>query len=161
MHVFLGASAAILLAGALILGWFLTSSLKTQAVRDARTSLSQYVDGVLRPRLVTNDRVRVGRQLSTTIPAELRRRSDLVTVKVWRSDGTLAWTNRDQGRVGKKFKLESDLGETISENRAVGSLGKLSAGGEHAVEASLGLKNVLEVYAPIESNDGRRAIGAY
>jgi hypothetical protein len=40
MHAFLGASAVILLAGALVLGWFLTSTLKTQAVRDARTSLA-------------------------------------------------------------------------------------------------------------------------
>ena len=40
MHAFLGASAVILLAGALVLGWFLTSTLRTQAVRDARTSLA-------------------------------------------------------------------------------------------------------------------------
>ena len=80
MHLFLVASAAILLAGALVLGWFLTTTLKTQAVRDARTSLTQYVDGVLRPRLVRDDRVRVEPQLSATILAELKRRSDLISV---------------------------------------------------------------------------------
>jgi putative nucleotidyltransferase with HDIG domain len=161
MHAFLAASAVILLAGALALGWFLTSTLKTQAVRDARTSLTQYVDGVLRPRLVHGNRLRIERQLSTTILAELRHRSDLISVKVWRADGTLAWTNRDPSRIGTRFKLADDLGASIRENRAVGSIGKLSPGGEHAVEALVARHDVLEVYAPLESQDGTRAIGAY
>ncbi len=161
MHAFLAASAVILLAGALMLGWFLTSSLKTQAVRDARTSLTQYVDGVLRPRLVRNDHLRVQPQLSATILAELRRRSDLITVKVWLSDGTLAWTNRDRGRIGKRFALADELGESIRENHSVASIGRLSPGGEHADEALITRHDVLEVYAPLESKDGSRAIGAY
>ena len=161
MHAFLGASAVILLAGALVLGWFLTSTLKTQAVRDARTSLTQYVDGVLRPRLVRNDRLRVQPQLSATILAELRRRSDLISVKVWRADGTLAWTNRDPERIGKRFELDDELGESISENRSVASIGRLTPGGEHAVEARVAKGDVLEVYAPLESKDGSHAIGAY
>ena len=161
MHAFLGASAVILLAGALVLGWFLTSTLKTQAVRDARTSLAQYVDGVLRPRLVRNDHLRVQPQLSATILAELRRRSDLITVKVWRADGTLAWTNRDPARIGRRFALDDELGESISENRSVASIGRLSPGGEHAVEALIAKHDVLEVYAPLESKDGSHAIGAY
>ena len=161
MHAFLAASAVILLAGALVLGWFLTSTLKTQAVRDARTSLTQYVDGVLRPRLVTHDHLRVEPQLSATILAELRRRSDLISVKVWRSDGTLAWTNRDPARIGRRFELDDELGEAIHENRSVASLGKLSDEGEHAVEALVSKGDVLEVYAPLESTDGSHAIGAY
>ena len=161
MHAFLAASAVILLAGALVLGWFLTTSLKTQAVRDARTSLTQYVDGVLRPRLVAHDHLRIEPQLSATILAELRRRSDLISVKVWRSDGTLAWTNRDPARIGQHFALASDLGEAIHENRAVASLGRLTGTGEHAVEALVSKGDVLEVYAPLESTDGSHAIGAY
>ena len=162
MHLFLVASAAILLAGALVLGWFLTTTLKTQAVRDARTSLTQYVDGVLRPRLVRDDRVQVEPQLSATILAELKRRSDLISVKVWRGDGTLAWTNRDPSRIGKRFELEDELGDSISENRAVASLGPLSEEGEHAFEAKVAKgHDVLEVYAPIENQNGTRAIGAY
>ncbi len=162
MHAFLAASAVILLAGALLLGWFLTSTLKTQAVRDARTSLTQYVDGVLRPRLVMQDHLRIEPQLSATILAELRRRSDLISVKVWRSDGTLAWTNRDPARIGRRFALDDELGDAIHENRSVASLGKLSDTGEHAVEALVSKgDDVLEVYAPLESNDGSHAIGAY
>ena len=161
MHAFLAASAVILLAGALVLGWFLTTTLKTQAVRDARTSLTQYVDGVLRPRLVSHDHLRIEPQLSATILAELRRRSDLISVKVWRSDGTLAWTNRDPERIGKKFALDDELGEAIRENQSVASLGRLSGGGEHAVEALVSQGDVLEVYAPLQSTDGSHAIGAY
>jgi putative nucleotidyltransferase with HDIG domain len=116
---------------------------------------------VLRPRLVRNDHLRVQPQLSATILAELRRRSDLITVKVWRADGTLAWTNRDSARIGKRFALDDELGESISENRSVASIGRLSPGGGHAVEALIAKHDVLEVYAPLESRDGSHAIGAY
>ena len=49
LHVFLLASAGILFIGATTLGWLLTTSLQRQALDDTSTSLTQYVDGVLRP----------------------------------------------------------------------------------------------------------------
>ena len=79
------------------------------------------------------------------ILAELRRRSDLISVKVWRADGTLAWTNRDPTRIGKRFELYDELGESISENRSVASIGRLTPGGEHAAEARVAKGDVLEV----------------
>jgi hypothetical protein len=94
VRVFLVASAAILLAGAIILSSVLSSRLKGQVIDDARSSLTQYVDGVLRPKLVQRDRVAVHPQLSRQLVDELRRRPEIVTVKVWRSNGVLAWTNR-------------------------------------------------------------------
>jgi len=162
LHVFLLASAGILFIGATTLGWLLTTSLQRQALDDTSTSLTEYVDGVLRPQLVRGDKLHISPHLPLQLKAQLRRQPDLLTVKVWRPDGTLVWTNRAPERIGRRFSsaLLGDLGETIEKRRAQASISKLG-GEEDAVEQGLGVDHVFEVYAPIMSADGRRALGAY
>jgi putative nucleotidyltransferase with HDIG domain len=160
LRIFLLASASILGTGAIVLGSLLTGSLRRQALDDNRNSLARYVDGVLRPQLVRGDRLAVSPRLPRQIKAQLRRQPDIVTVKVWRPDGVLVWTNRAPERIGRRYSLEGDLGETIRENRPHASLGGLEAD-EDAAERALGLDQVFEVYAPIASGDGRRALGVY
>jgi len=158
LHVFLGASAAILVAGAFVLGWVLSGAIRHQAVEDARTSLTEYVDGVLRPDLVRQGRVAIAPGLTSRIRAQLAARGDIVTVKVWRADGTLAWTNRDPGRIGRRFEVDDKLGDAIAGDRAVAGIDALDQE-ENAVEARLGFSKLLEVYTPIDANG--RVIGAY
>jgi putative nucleotidyltransferase with HDIG domain len=162
LRVFLLASAGILLIGAMILGWLLTTSIQRQSLDDARTSLTQYVDGVLRPQLVSGDRLHISPHLPGQLKAQLRRQPDVVSVKVWRPDGTLVWTNRAPQRIGQRFPsaLAGDLGETISLKRAHASINKLGDD-EDAAERALGLAHVFEIYAPIMSADGTHALGAY
>ncbi|HEX9599505.1 MAG TPA: hypothetical protein VF963_09025 [Gaiellaceae bacterium] len=162
LHVFLLASAGILFIGATTLGWLLTTSLQRQALDDTSTSLTEYVDGVLRPQLVRGDKLHISPHLPLQLKAQLRRQPDLLTVKVWRPDGTLVWTNRAPERIGRRFSsaLLGDLGETIDNRRAQASISKLG-GEEDTVERGLGIDHVFEVYAPIMSADGNRALGAY
>jgi putative nucleotidyltransferase with HDIG domain len=160
LRVFLLASAGILFIGAILLGSVLTNSIQRQALDDTSTALTQYVDGVLRPQLVRGNKLSISPHLPRQIKAQLRRQPDLVSVKVWRPDGTLVWTNRSPERIGKRFPLEGDLGETIASRRAHASISKLEEE-EDAAERSLRLKHVFEVYAPIVSDDGERALGAY
>ena len=160
LRVFLLSSAGILFIGATTLAWVLTNSLQRQALDDTSSSLTQYVDGVLRPQLVRGDTVHIAPHLPQQLKAQLRRQPDLITVKVWRADGTLIWTNRSPERIGKRFPVAGDLGETIEKREAHASISKLSDE-ENAVERALGLKHVFEVYAPILSADGTRALGAY
>jgi putative nucleotidyltransferase with HDIG domain len=160
LRVFLAASAAILLAGAFLLGSVLTSALRSQAIADHRESLNRYVDGVLRPYLVRDGRLEVGPAISSILEGQLRREPDLVTVKVWRPDGVLAWTSRAQNRIGRRFDLEGGLGRAIRENRAIGSIGALDEE-ENAVEQKLGFHDLLQVYAPIRGAHQKHAIGAY
>jgi putative nucleotidyltransferase with HDIG domain len=160
LRVFLVASAAILLVAGLVMTSILTTTLKRQALVDARTSLTQYVDGVLRSRLVRGDRLHVSKMLPAEITAQLQRDSDLVTVKVWRPDGVLAWTNRAPERIGRRFELEGGLGEVLRKNQAIASMDELDSD-ENEVERSLHYNHLLQVYAPLRSEDGRHVLGAY
>ena len=160
LRVFLAASALIVAIGGFVLSAALTKALSAQALADSRASVTQYVDGVLRPALVHGRNVQVTRHVSARLLGELRRDRDLVTVKVWRPDGVLAWTNRARGRIGRRFPVDGDLAEAMESRRAAGSIDHLSRG-EDQVEKSLGFDHLLEVYAPLFSDDGRSVLGAY
>jgi putative nucleotidyltransferase with HDIG domain len=161
LRVFLLASALILISGGVSLGSVLTSALRQQALDDKQASLTQYVDGVLRPELVQGDQIHVSPHLSKQIREQLRRETDIVSVKVWRPDGVLVWTNRAQQRIGRRFSISGELGETIGDNKAHASISALDEEENEAEQEALPGTRAFEVYAPLESNDGQRAIGAY
>jgi putative nucleotidyltransferase with HDIG domain len=160
LRVFLAASALVLALGGVVLSSVLTRALTGQSLADNTQSLTRYVDGVLRPTLVQGSRLQVGPQVSSVLLGELRRQPDLVTVKVWRPDGVLAWTNRGRGRIGRRFEVDGDLAEALRDRRAAGSIDDLSAD-EDEMERSLGFDHMLEVYAPVLGGDGKTALGAY
>jgi putative nucleotidyltransferase with HDIG domain len=160
LRVFLVASAAILLVGGLVLGTELSSALRAQALDDTKASLLTYVDGVVGPSVVRNGRIRIAPRESARLLSQLHRQPDLVTIKVWRADGVLAWTSRDRTRIGRHFELEGDLGQTLQSGHAHGSIDHLSSD-EDAVERGLGFDHLLEVYAPISARPGGKPIGAY
>lgn len=158
LKVFLLASALILCAGAFALTTVLTSTVRSQALDDASASLTQYVNGVLHDDLVEDGEVTVA-GASATAERELRNRPDILSVKVWSPDGTLAWTNVAPERIGRRFPLDGHLGEAIEEGAAEAEL-ESPGDGEDAAESRLGVDRVIEVYAPIRG-DGGRPIGAY
>jgi putative nucleotidyltransferase with HDIG domain len=162
LRVFSLASAGILLTGAILLGWLLTNSLRDQALEDSGRSLSQYVEGVLRPQLVREDELHVSPVLPQRVRAQLRLEPDILSVKVWGPDGTLVWTSRAPERIGQRFPttVQGDLGETIESKRAHAALEELHDE-EDSAERALGVGHVIEVYAPILSENGGRALGAY
>ncbi len=160
LRIFLVASGAIIAVGGFVLTSLLTRTLSDQALADSRASVSQYVDGVLRPALVHGDALQVGPHVSARLEGELRQNRGLVTVKVWRADGVLAWTNRARDRIGKRFELDGDLAQAIRERRAVGHVGQLSTA-EDRVERALGFDHLLEVYTPLFADSGGSVLGAY
>jgi putative nucleotidyltransferase with HDIG domain len=168
LRVFLLASAVICAAAGVALGWMLSHSLTAEALDAEQTALARYVDGVVGPTLVQGDKVVVSPRDRGRFTSSVRRRTDILSVKVWRADGVLAWTNVDPKRVGRTFPLEDQLGDVIRENRAIADL--VGTGGDAADEDAFErnelarahhLHQLFEVYAPIESTDGSHAIGAY
>jgi putative nucleotidyltransferase with HDIG domain len=158
LRLFLVASALILGGGAVVLTAVLTRALEDQSLADHRASVTQLVDGVLRPSLVRGRKLQIGPHVSALLLRQLREDHDLVTIKVWRPDGVLAWTNRAPERIGRHFDEEGDLAAALH-GHAAGSIGGLSEN-ENQVERSLGFKNLLQVYAPIRGSGGK-VLGAY
>src|SRR5262245_36252299 len=160
LHVFVGASAAILLAAGLFLGAILTRALRAQAVADAKTSVTQYTDTSLGRQLVKNDRVVVATEVPGTVERDLRARPDILSVKVWRRDGVLAWTNLGKERIGRRFAIDEHLREALETGRTEAELEHLGPSPEHTLEARISHGRVLEVYAPLRTAGGR-TVGAY
>jgi putative nucleotidyltransferase with HDIG domain len=161
MRLFVVVSAVILIGAAFLLGSVLTKTLRSQALGEERTSLVQYVDGILAPQLVRNDHVVTTRWMSQSILRVLRGQPDVVSVKVWRNDGVLAWTTLQPTRIGHRFPPDEYLTEAVRTNRAVASVVSPSSEGEDSAEARLGYHQLIQVYAPLESADHTHAIGAY
>jgi putative nucleotidyltransferase with HDIG domain len=159
LWAFVGMSALILALGALVLGTILTRALRDQALADAKTSLTQYTNGVLGPHLRSGPSLEVNAEARTLVESDLGVRSEVLSVKVWRPDGVLAWTSLAQERMGERFPLSRHLQEVLASGEAEAEFEDLSEE-EDAVESRLGVDHVLEVYAPIMSEEGQ-VIGAY
>ena len=161
LRAFVLVSALVLAAAAVVLGGILARALRDQAVDDAKQSLTQYTSGVLSERLVRNDRLVVGGRLPVLLRHDLSAREDILSIKVWRPDGVLAWTSLAPERIGRRYPLTHHLGEVIETGEAEAELENLEGGedGENAVESRLGYDRVLEVYAPVMSSG--RPVGAY
>jgi putative nucleotidyltransferase with HDIG domain len=153
-------SAVVLVGGCLILSSLLASAVRGQAVDDAKLSLTQYASGVLAPRVVYGKSVRVGDSVTSIVNRDLAERPDILSVKVWKTDGTLAWASLAPERIGKRFPLEGELEEVLETKTASAELGELHTEGEEAVEAQRLPKHVLEVYAPIFAGQ-HELIGVY
>jgi putative nucleotidyltransferase with HDIG domain len=160
LRVFVVLSALVLGVGGLVLGSLVASAIRGQAVEDREAAVSQYVDGVLGRELVHGNRVAVDRAPSVDALARVHSRSDILSVKVWRPDGVLAWTDTDRGRIGKSFKVGENLHDALA-GQGGAELENLEDDGEHAGEREAGISRALEVYAPLRSDDGRHIVGAF
>jgi putative nucleotidyltransferase with HDIG domain len=160
LRVFVVLSALVLGIGGLALASLVASAIRDQAVEDREAAVSQYVDGVLGRDIVHGNRIAVDRAPSVDALARVHNRSDILSVKVWRPDGVLAWTDTDRDRIGKGFKVSEHLHEALRGNGEA-ELENLGDDGEHAGEREAGIDRALEVYAPIRSDDGKRIVGAF
>jgi putative nucleotidyltransferase with HDIG domain len=160
LRVFVVLSALVLGIGGLALGSLVASAIRGQAVDDRESALTQYVDGVLGRELVHGNRLRVDRDPSQDALRRVHSRDDILSVKVWRPNGVLAWTDTDPKRIGHRYDVERHLADAL-EGNGEAELENLEDEGEHAGEREAGIKRALEVYAPVRSDDGKQIVGAF
>ena len=158
LKVFLLASAAILCVGAFAISALLTRSLRSQALEDARVSLTQYVNGALHDRLVQDDKVTVA-NVDALVARDLRAPPDILSVKVW------APTGRSPGRTSSPSGSGSgSRSRATSPRRARRARPRRSSSRSVTMRTrrsrGSGIDKVVEVYAPI-LDDEDRSIGAY
>ena len=95
--------------------------MRGQALDDAKLSLTQYANGVLAPRMISGTTLRVGDSSTSIVLRDLAERPDILSVKVWDTDGTLAWANLAPERIGKKFPVDGELAEVLETKEAATS----------------------------------------
>jgi putative nucleotidyltransferase with HDIG domain len=160
LRAFVLLSAAVLAGGAVVLGIVLGHSVRNQALSDSRDSLSQYVDGVLAPELEQGGHIAVTRVLSPETVRQLVNRPDILSVKVWRPDGVVAYTNLEQERIGKRYPMSDELKGALEGGDGEAEFANLGKEEDEA-EAHLGVKSVVEAYVPIRVSATGKPIGAY
>ena len=109
--------------------------MRGQALDDAKLSLTQYANGVLAPRMIYGTTLRVGDSSTSIVLRDLAERPDILSVKVWNTDGTLAWANLAPERIGKKFPVDGELAEVLETKEATAELSTLNDE-EDSVEAA-------------------------
>src|SRR5215216_3762161 len=105
LWAFVATAAIVLAIGGIVLGSIMSQALRQQSLDDTRVSLSQYTSGVLSPRLVYGTQLRVGEDVTGFVRRTLAERSDILSVKVWRRDGVLAWASLAPDRIGQRSRL--------------------------------------------------------
>ncbi|MEP6909963.1 MAG: HD-GYP domain-containing protein [Actinomycetota bacterium] len=158
MKAFVAVSALLLAAAAVALGLVLTHALRQQAIDDAQVSLTEYTNGLLHREIVHGGRIIVTHRAKGLVATSLQARPDIISVKVWRPDGVLAWTNVEPKRIGKGFGVSAHLREVLETSKSEANVETLDAR-ENAAEARTGIDRALEVYAPVV--DGGYVIGAF
>jgi putative nucleotidyltransferase with HDIG domain len=175
LRVFLLASALICAGAGVALGSILSRSLKSEALNAEKTSLARYVGDVVQPALVRGNRIEIPWQQDDQLARGVVNQPDIVTVKVWRADGVLAWTNklsrssrghlvpnRNRDEIDKRLGLDDELEEAIDTNEPVAAIVGTGGKGEDAFERNdLGYRHLFEVYAPIDGEKNGKPIGAY
>ena len=152
-------SGLVLAGGCLILSSLLTSALRHQALDDAKVSLTQYANGVLDPRMIYGTTLRVGDSSTSIVNRDLAERPDILSVKVWHTDGTLAWTNIAPERIGKRLPVQGELAEVLRDeggDRRVQHTERRGGFGRGSSPPG----NVIEVYAPLFAGQ-HEVVGAY
>jgi len=152
-------SAIVLAGGCVILSSLLTNAVRNQALDDAKLSLTQYANGVLAPRMIYGTTLQVGDSATSIVNRDLAERPDILSVKVWNTDGTLEWANIAPERIGKRFPVQGELAEVLETKEARAEFSTLSDE-EDSVEAIRLHGDVIEVYAPLFAGQNE-VIGAY
>ena len=141
----------VVIAGALVIGSWVARQIEEGVTRNAAITSALYVDSFISPltvELQEKDTLSVGpiRALDEVFnngPVGSR----MVSVKIWRPDGTIVYTN-DYDQIGKKFDVTDNL-RVASQGEVVASFGDVS----HLEEQLQGLadKPLLEIYSPIRA----------
>jgi signal transduction histidine kinase len=144
---------AIILPGALFLGWWISDKISEAVVKSTAEAALISMDGLLAPHVAEI------RQTGALDPASITRLDNflekaraeerIVSVKVWRPDGTIIYSTFKDA-IGKQFPLSESFQKALA-----GELGASfdeEAHLEDVSERATG-KRLLEVYAPIRDPD--------
>jgi signal transduction histidine kinase len=142
-------ASMILLPTTLFLGWWIADNLRTTLINNTAETIVIYMRGLVGPNV---NEIALTGSLSRTSEKDLdrlletaRRESTIVSMKIWRLDGTIIYSSFKEV-IGKKFPISDSLGSAMK--------GKMSTDfeGEAEDEESSELKSgkpLLAIYNPV------------
>jgi signal transduction histidine kinase len=155
---FTAMAIAILVPGMLTIGWWISNRITEAVTRNTAAAIVIYMDGLLAPLV---GEIQTSGELSAESQGKLdsllsisRADSRIVSMKVWRVDGTIIYSSFHD-MIGKKFPLSDDFKKALS-----GEFGANFESEPHEEdfhERSQG-KDLLEVYAPVRETKSREII---
>ena len=102
----------------------MTRAVRQQAMEDAQVSLTESTPASW-PGSHRRSPISVGHKAQGVVQASFRARYNILSVKVWRPDGTLAWTSVEPERMGKKFPVSHHLAEVVGTGEAEAEIEEL------------------------------------
>lgn len=149
-------SAAALAITAVAVVVILQNSSRAEATRDARALTITYARSVVEP-AITDGLLALDPTALATFDAAVASRIDddrVVRMKVWRPDGTIAYSDEPR-LIGMRFELEPESLEVIEKGGAEAEVGTTNAP-ENIFDRSD--ETVLEVYTRVQSPSGKAAL---
>ena len=155
---FTAMTIAILVPGMLSIGWWISNRITEAVTRNTAAAIVIYMDGLLAPLVAeiqsSGDISRASREKLDSLLSVSRADSRIVSMKVWRIDGTIIYSSFHD-MIGKKFPLSDDFKKAL-----LGEFGANFESEPHEEdfhERSEG-KELLEVYAPVRETKSREII---
>jgi signal transduction histidine kinase len=148
-HQFALAAAAVLIAGMLIIGLWVTQQIEEGVTRNTASATALYVDSVISP-LLPNLRddgplsAGARRALDETL-SQGALGTRIASFKLWKPDGTIAYSSRPE-LIGQRFEPTDNLREALA-GRVAAEFNDLSDQ-ENELEREAGTP-FLEIYSPI------------
>jgi signal transduction histidine kinase len=157
---FLLASLAVLLAGGVVIGWWVGDQLERGIIDRTASITGLYVQSFLAPEL---EALGENEWLSDTEKANLDALltdttfgERVVALKVWRPDGVIVYSP-DRTLIGERFELSEGLQMALT-GTVVAEMSELDAD-ENVSEQARGFDRLLEMYLPVRERGGEQIIG--
>jgi signal transduction histidine kinase len=157
---FLLASLLVLVVGGVTVGWWVGGQLERGIVDRTASITGLYAESFIQPRLESlaegawltqEDRRQLNWLLRDTPFGER-----IVSLKVWRPDGTVVYS-QDEQLIGQQFPVQGSLALAVG-GTVTADMSDL-ADVENVTEQASGYSRLLEMYVPVRERGGDRVIG--
>jgi signal transduction histidine kinase len=152
------ASLVVILPGAMGIAWWIPQRINDAVIKNAASGTALYMESLMAP-LIPELQNKAGLSPETrhkldTLLARTRAEGRLVSIKIWRLDGTVDYSSFAEV-IGKKFEPSESF--LVAREGGLGFAFDETAHLEDALEQAAGIP-LLEVYSPVRNLDSRQVV---
>jgi signal transduction histidine kinase len=157
-HQFLIAAVVVLFPGMAAVGWWVSDQITAAVTENTGHAAALYMEGSVAPlvqELATSEHLspETRRRLDSLL-ADSAIRERVISMKVWRMDGTIVYSTWPD-MIGQRFPPSPSFLKAAAGDVAVELDNDATEDDRHELEAG---KPLLEIYAPVRATDSRRII---